>query len=103
MCLGIPMQVVSCEGTRAQCTDGVETLLVDTSLVGEQAEGTWLLVFLGAAREVLEPERAAQMKNALSAVAAVMSGGAADLDSLFADLVEREPQLPEHLRINNNN
>lgn len=103
MCLGIPMQVVSCEGSRAYCNDGTTTQLVDTSLVGEQAEGTWLLVFLGAAREVLSAERALQMRDALAAVAAVMSGSTADLDSLFADLTEREPQLPEHLRNDINN
>jgi hydrogenase expression/formation protein HypC len=57
-----------------------------------------VLVFLDVAREVLQPERAEQIKKAIGAVAAVMNGDSADFDDLFADLVEREPQLPEHLQ-----
>jgi len=98
MCLGVPMQVVSQQGSRAVCTSGEEQVEVDMSLVGTQAEGSWVLVFLGSAREVLEPSRAEQIKKALSAVEAVMQGAEADLDELFADLVDREPQLPPHLR-----
>lgn len=103
MCLGVPMQVIRCEGEKALCIEGEQELWVDTSLVGQQAPETWLLVFLGAAREVIDPLKARQMKDALRAVAAVMSGQTADIDSLFADLAEREPQLPPHLRPDTNN
>ena len=100
MCLGIPMQVVRSEEHRAECRNGRESEWVDMSLVGEQAEGCWVLVFLGAAREILDEPRAMQMRDALSAVHAVMQGSETDLDRLFADLVDREPQLPEHLQKN---
>ena len=98
MCLGIPMQVLKCESERALCTDGSEQQWVDMSLLDTQPEGSWVLVFLGAARDVLTPERAVQIQNALGAVSAVMQGEQANFDALFADLVEREPELPAHLR-----
>lgn len=100
MCLGISLQVSRSEEGRALCSNGSELQWVDMSLVGEQAVDAWVLVFLGAAREVLEEQRALQMRDALSAIQAVMSGQEADLDDLFADLVDREPQLPPHLQNN---
>jgi len=100
MCLGIPMQVIRSEEGRALCGNGSEQQWVDMSLVGEQVADTWVLVFLDAAREVLDEPRALQMRDALTAVQAVMSGQEADLDDLFADLVDREPQLPPHLQNN---
>ncbi len=66
-------------------------------LVGDQPVGTHVLVFLGAAREVLDPLRAAQIADALEAMERVMAGDS-NIDHLFADLIAREPQLPEHLR-----
>lgn len=103
MCIGIPMQVIRSEGHRALCRRGEdrrgeEQSWVDMSLVGEQPADSWVLVFLEAARETLTPERAAQMLDALTAMQAVMAGDSADLDTLFADLVDREPQLPAHLQ-----
>lgn len=92
------MQVLRCEPFRAECSDGGEPQWVDMSLVGEQPQGSWVLVFLGAAREVLDEERAVQITNALRAVTAVMQGEAGiEMDQLFADLLESEPQLPPHL------
>lgn len=100
MCLGIPMQIVRCEETRALCANGEEQQWVDISLIGEQPVDSWVLVFLGAAREVMTAEDAHKTRSALNAVQAVMAGEAADLDRLFADLVDREPQLPAHLQKN---
>jgi len=100
MCIGIPMQVLNFESNRALCTDGVQEHWVDMSLVGEQVAETWVLVFLGAAREVITPQRAEHMKKALTAVAAVMNGNEVNIDELFADLTEREPTLPAHLQPN---
>ena len=69
MCLGIPMQVVSRHGLIAECDAGDPTLAppqtVDLALVGECEPGTWVLVFLGAARERLTPETARQSLAAL--------------------------------------
>lgn len=99
MCIGIPMRVISCNGLSALCESEGRQEQVDLSLVGAQPAGSWLLVFLGAAREVLDEGRAREIGQALEALAAVAAGASgAELDRLFADLTEREPQLPEHLR-----
>ncbi len=98
MCLGIPMQVVA-GGMQARCLDGHgHGHVVDMLLVGEQPAGTWLLTYLGAAREVIDAARAADIGRALSALEQLHSGQDPDLDAAFADLIDREPELPEFLR-----
>lgn len=100
MCIGIPMQVVETMPGRAVCAFRGERRLIDMSLTGEQPEGTWLLTFLDAAREVITPEHAALVDDALSALGLALDGEAttADIDRLFPDLANREPELPAHLR-----
>ena len=97
MCLGVPVQVIETAGWTARCQgpDGEQT--IDLALVGEQPAGTWLLTFLGAAREVIDAERAHAINNALAALGAAMRGDQAGIDALFADLVERTPTLPAYL------
>lgn len=96
MCLGIPMRVQSCAGLVARCAGRDGETNIDLLLIGPQAPGTWLLTFLGAAREVIDAERAAVINAALAALDAVQAG-ATDFDAFFADL-DREPQLPDFLR-----
>jgi len=99
MCIGIPMQVVEPEGAGgAWCVGRDGRQLVDMRLVGPQAPGTWILAFVGAAREVMTPEAAARTDAAIDALAAVLRGDPARIDDAFADLVNREPRLPDHLR-----
>lgn len=99
MCMGVPMQVLSMQGTYALCEAKGQIETVDMLLVGEQPTGTWILNFLGAAREVLDPATALQMQEALQALSLTMSEQSTSaIDSLFADLIDREPPLPEHLR-----
>ena len=99
MCLGIPMQVVEVAGDGAAwCTGRNGRSLVDMTLVGPQAPGTWLLTFVGSAREVMAAEAAARVDAALDALNAVLEGDTTTIDAAFADLVSREPTLPEHLR-----
>ncbi len=97
MCIGLPMRVVKMQGTHALCEVDGKQELIDMILVGEQAEGTWILNFLGAAREVLTEENALNIKQALNAIQNVMSGDS-QIEHLFADLIDREPVLPEHLK-----
>lgn len=97
MCIGIPMQIIEPRDTLALCLYRGETALIDTMLVGEQAAGTWLLVFLNSAREVISAERAQQISDALEAMRLAMQGDS-QIDHLFADLADREPELPEFLR-----
>lgn len=99
MCIGVPLRILRCVGDTAWCeaADGGEQA-VDLLLVGPQPPGTWVLTFLGAAREVVSPERAARIVDALRAVEAALAGDAAAIDAAFADLVGREPELPDFLQ-----
>lgn len=98
MCIGIPMQVLAVDAGRALCAEGESRSWVDIRLIDTPETGDWLLVFAGAAREVISAERAEQVGNALRALQASANGDLASIDLLFADLVEREPQLPPHLQ-----
>lgn len=97
MCIGIPMQVLDSGETQALCQNGDTVEIIDMMLVGPQPVGTWVQVFLGAARECLSEVRALQIKSALQSLEQVMQGKEADVDRLFPDLANREPQLPPHL------
>jgi hydrogenase assembly chaperone HypC/HupF len=112
MCIGVPMRIEHADGMVAvaarEAADGtVERHRLDMLIVGSQPPGTWVLAFHGAARRVLDEAEARQILDALSALAIALDGdggqGSAErgaLDALFADLVERTPQLPDHLRPN---
>ena len=96
MCVGIPMQALVTGDGWADCRGDGEGRRVDTRLIGPVAPGDWLLVFLDSAREVLDEVRAGQIQQALQALRAVSLGES--VDHLFADLIDREPTLPEFLR-----
>lgn len=93
MCIGIPMQIVIAEEGYAWCEGLGQRRQINTLLVGDQPVGTWVLTFLDSAREVLSADDAARITDAVQAVNLVMQGET-DIDHLFADLVDREPQLP---------
>lgn len=97
MCIGLPMRVIESEEFYALCERHGQIRRVDTRLVGAQPTGSWLLVFLDAAREVLSSERAREVDEALQVLELAMNGGELPA-GLFDDLLDREPQLPEHLR-----
>lgn len=91
MCIGIPMQVVESHGFVARCEGRGETADLNMLLVGPQEPGTWVLYFLGSAREVLSADDARKINDALDALEAVMSGDEeVDIDAHFADLAGRE-------------
>jgi hydrogenase expression/formation protein HypC len=97
MCLGIPMTVISAANGVASCAvDGemrtISTLLLD----GEPVPGDWLLVHQGTAMRLIDADEARAIGDALRAVIAAAEGR--DFAHLIADLVDREPPLPEHLR-----
>ncbi|WP_298495118.1 HypC/HybG/HupF family hydrogenase formation chaperone [uncultured Maritimibacter sp.] len=97
MCVGVPMRAmtVHADTLAALCTDGDREELIDLSLVGLVAPGTWMLTFLGAAREVITEDEATKIKAALDGLRSLMGGGA--LGDAFADLEETGPRLPPHL------
>ena len=95
MCIGIPLRIVECDGLRAVAGDGTRTETLDMALIGEQPVGTWVLSFLGAAREVITEHDARLIGDALAGLERVMAGG--DPGDAFADLEARAPELPPHL------
>jgi hydrogenase expression/formation protein HypC len=97
MCIGIPMRVVRAGPGRALCEGAGGQREIDMVLVGDQPEGTWVLVFLDAAREVVDARQAALIQSALEALE-LAAGGQSGVDHLFPDLAGREPELPEHLQ-----
>lgn len=87
------MQIIGFNGAYAVCQRGDEQHLIDPILVGKPEIGTWVLTFLDTAREIISPEQAAQIQDALQALTLILQGDY-NIDYLFADLVNREPQLP---------
>ncbi len=108
MCIGVPMRIESVDGMVAVAVcesagGAVERHELDLLVVGSQPPGTWVLAFCGAARRVLDEAEARQILDALAALGIALDADATALpeqaiDALFADLVDRVPQLPEHLR-----
>ncbi|WP_081159970.1 HypC/HybG/HupF family hydrogenase formation chaperone [Ensifer aridi] len=96
MCIGIPMRVVAGTEFAAQCERRGAISTISLMLVGPQPAGTWLLTHLGSAIRVLEAEEARAIDDALTGLAEAVDGR--EFESLFADLVSREPELPSHLR-----
>ncbi len=97
MCIGTPMRIVTAEAGVAVCEGRGRRERIDLALVGAQAVGSWILAYQGSAVRTLSPEEARQTTAALDALDAVLAGHA-NVDAYFADLVEREPMLPPHLR-----
>lgn len=95
MCLGVPMQVIAVDGIGARCSDNGTETLIDISLTPDARPGDWLLTFLGASREVLDPDQATKISAALGGLQSLLEGG--DLGDAFADLEARAPTLPPHL------
>lgn len=96
MCIATPMRVIALDGAWAWCDADGRSERVDMRLVGTPAPGSWVLVFLGTAREIVDEARAMQTRNALQALRAAAAGE--PVDHLFADLIGREPELPEYLK-----
>ena len=99
MCVGIPMLIASTEAGVAVCEARGRRERIDLALVGLQPPGTWILAYQGSAVRTLTPVEAAQTAAALDALAAVLAGET-DVDAYFADLIDREPTLPAHLKGN---
>lgn len=98
MCVGVPMQVVEAREGVAICAVDGERREVSTLLItdGPIAAGDWLLCHLGNAFRRLDEEEAGLIRDALGAVMAAADGQ--PFEHLIADLVDREPELPPHLR-----
>lgn len=92
------MRIIEADGLLARAAGhGVERT-INLALVGEMPPGTWVLVFLDSARQVLDETDALAIEAALTAVEAAAAGDSSGIEAAFADLIGREPQLPPHLR-----
>lgn len=91
------MRIVLVETGSALCEGRGRQERLDTRLLGDLATDTWVLAYRGTAMRVMTEEEAAQTTAALEALDAVLAGNG-NVDAFFADLVDREPQLPPHLQ-----
>lgn len=96
MCLGVPMRITAVDGIAGQAQGDHGPSLIDLSLTPDVRPGDWVLTFLGAAREIIDEVRAAQISAALNGLQSLMQGG--DLGDAFADLEQTGPRLPPHLQ-----
>ena len=81
MCIGIPMRVLTITGSNARVQGRGRQEMVDLRLVGPCEAGDWVLVFMSAARERLDAERAAEINAALD----LLEGGLSGADVAGAD------------------
>ncbi|MES9837196.1 MAG: HypC/HybG/HupF family hydrogenase formation chaperone [Candidatus Thiodiazotropha sp.] len=87
MCVGIPAQVIEAGDFVARCRTRNGEEQVNMMLTGSQPVGTWLLTFLGSAREVITERDARQINQALDGLSAIMSGEEEiDVDHYFPDI-----------------
>ena len=97
MCIGIPMRVREIDGGLALCEapDG-GLRRVNALLVAEAVPGDMLLVHVDSAVRRLDEDEARAIGDAVQALSLAMQGE--NVDHLFADLIDRTPELPAHLR-----
>ncbi len=89
----LPSGVAMCADPAEPATArSVETLVLDAA----PAPGDWLLVHVDMAVRPISALEARRIADALQAVSAAAAG--APFEHLLADLIDREPQLPPHLR-----
>lgn len=97
MCLGLPMTIVETDGVSALCEFRGERRRVSMLLLSNPPVGTKVLVHIDTAIRLLDVAEARLIADAIEGLTAVLGGE--DCDRFFADFIEREPQLPEHLRL----
>jgi hydrogenase expression/formation protein HypC len=96
MCLGLPMTIVETDGISALCEFRGEQRRVSMLLLSNPPVGSRVLVYIDTAIRLLDEEEARLIADAIEGLDAALNGE--DCDRFFADLIDREPQLPEHLR-----
>ena len=96
MCIGVPMKIVETDGLVAVCDGPEGRCTVSLALTGPLGADNHVLVHLGSAIRVMDADEAALVADALQAVMAAQRGDA--FDHLIGDLIDRQPELPPHLR-----
>ncbi len=70
MCLAVPAQIQSVDGTSALALTGGITKTIDVSLTPDAAPGDWVIVHVGFALQKIDAEKAQETLAAMDAVAA---------------------------------
>lgn len=98
MCIGLPMVIVDAgiAPGMALARAGAAVRLIDVMLLDEVEAGDHVLVHVDRAIRTLQADEAQAITDALQALDRALDS--APWDHLLADLINREPQLPEHLR-----
>ncbi|WP_419796534.1 MAG: HypC/HybG/HupF family hydrogenase formation chaperone [Terasakiella sp.] len=87
MCIGTPVKVIKNRDFVALCEGRNGTEEINMMLIGPQEEGTWVLNFLGSAREVISEQDAENINKALDGLTAIMDGAEnIDVDMYFPDI-----------------
>lgn len=87
MCIGIPLQTIEDGDFMVMCHGRNGEQSINMMLIGAQPVGTWVLNFLGLAREVLTEEDAININKALDGLGAIMQGEEnIDVDHYFPDM-----------------
>ena len=87
MCVGRPVQVMQSHELMSVCRgrNGIEH--VNMLLLGQQPVGTWVIAFLGWAREVIDEQQARDIDLALDGLQQLMDGAdAIDVSHHFPGL-----------------
>ncbi|MCP3849198.1 MAG: HypC/HybG/HupF family hydrogenase formation chaperone [Gammaproteobacteria bacterium] len=95
MCIGIPVQVIDKGEYVSLCKGRNGEEQVNMMLIGSQPVGTWVVNFLGSAREVISEEDAVNLNKALDGMLELMEGKEIDVDQYFPDIGEPQEQLEE--------
>ncbi|MBC7917520.1 MAG: HypC/HybG/HupF family hydrogenase formation chaperone [Rhodoferax sp.] len=74
MCVATPVQVVESQEVMSLCRGRNGDESVNMLLIGQQPVGTWVLSFLGWAREVIDEQRAKEIDLALDGLQQIMDG-----------------------------
>jgi len=86
MCVGTPVKIIQSGEFVSLCHGRNGKEKVNMMLIGAQPEGTWVLNFLGSAREVLSEREALKIDKALDGLSAIMSGHDVEVKDYFPDL-----------------
>ena len=74
MCVGTPVQVIQSDEIMSVCRGRNGDENVNMLLVGQQPIGTWVITFLGWAREVIDEQQAQEIDLALDGLQKIMDG-----------------------------
>jgi hydrogenase expression/formation protein HypC len=85
MCIGIPVQVIEKGEFMSLCKGRNGEEQVNMMLIGSQPVGTWVVNFLGSAREIISEEEAITLNKALDGMSEIMAGNKIDVDHYFPE------------------